>query len=127
MSEDVETPIEELKAMAHPLRFRILQALGPGERNVGEIEAETNIGQPTLSQQLAVLRKAGLVSTRKEAKLVYYRVAAERLAEIAEVISGAIKGALHLENIEAITSRLVSTSGQQYDLRFSVVAYRVCK
>ncbi len=87
MSEDVETPIEELKAMAHPLRFRILQALGPGERNVGEIEAETNIGQPTLSQQLAVLRKAGLVSTRKEAKLVYYRVAAERLAEIAEVIS----------------------------------------
>ena len=84
MSEDVETPIEELKAMAHPLRFRILQALGPGERNVGEIEAETNIGQPTLSQQLAVLRKAGLVSTRKEAKLVYYRVAAERLAEISE-------------------------------------------
>lgn len=67
--------IEALKALAHPLRWRILVALAAGERNVGEIETATGIGQPGLSQQLGVLRKAGLVETRKEAKLVFYSIA----------------------------------------------------
>jgi DNA-binding transcriptional ArsR family regulator len=78
MSED--DLIETLKALAHPLRWRILTALIAGEHNVGEIEAATGIGQPGLSQQLGVLRKAGLVSTRKEAKLVFYAVASEQIA-----------------------------------------------
>ena len=69
----VEPPIEALKSVAHPLRFAILAALAGRELNVGEIEAATHIGQPTLSQQLAVLRGAGLVDSRREAKLVYYR------------------------------------------------------
>ena len=64
--------IEALKALAHPLRWRILTALAQGESNVGEIEQTTGIAQPGLSQQLGVLRKAGLVTTRKEAKLVFY-------------------------------------------------------
>lgn len=68
-----EALIERLKAMAHPLRFAILQVLRDGELNVGEIEEAAGIGQPALSQQLGVLRKVGLVETRKEAKLVYYR------------------------------------------------------
>lgn len=67
--------IETLKALAHPVRWRVLCALATGERNVGEIEAATGIGQPGLSQQLGVLRKAGLVTTRKEAKLVFYAIA----------------------------------------------------
>lgn len=81
-----EPPIEALKAMAHPLRFRILDALREGERNVGELEEAARIAQPGLSQQLGVLRKAGLVATRKEAKLVYYRLAADRLSELAAVV-----------------------------------------
>jgi len=72
--------IEALKALAHPLRWRVLCALATGERNVGEIEAATGIGQPGLSQQLGVLRKAGLVTTRKEAKLVFYAIADEQIA-----------------------------------------------
>ena len=71
--------IEALKALAHPLRWRILCALATGERNVGEIEAGTGIGQPALSQQLGVLRKAGLVTTRKEAKLVFYTIADQQI------------------------------------------------
>jgi DNA-binding transcriptional ArsR family regulator len=67
-------PVEQFKAVAHPTRFAILQALGGAERNVGEIESATGIGQPLLSQQLSVLRKAGLVKTRRDAKLVYYRI-----------------------------------------------------
>ena len=94
MSEDA--PIEELKAIAHPLRFRILQILKGGELNVGEIEQSSGIGQPALSQQLGVLRKAGLVETRKEAKLVYYSLDTTRLAELGELIGGTNEGAADL-------------------------------
>ena len=83
-----DSPIEELKALAHPLRFRILEALRSGERNVGEIEQATGIGQPALSQQLGVLRKAGLVETRKQAKLVFYRLGEEQLDRVSAAVAG---------------------------------------
>lgn len=82
-----EMLIEALKAIAHPLRHRILRALFKAELNVGEIEEATGIGQPALSQQLGVLRKAELVDTRKEAKLVYYRLAQEQVAMVAQAMS----------------------------------------
>ncbi len=81
-----EGAIESLKAIAHPVRFAILSALAGAERNVGEIEKITGVGQPALSQQLAVLRKAGLVSARREAKLVFYRCEGDKI--------GAARGAL---------------------------------
>lgn len=77
-----EPPLEQLKALAHPLRYRILECLAGGELNVGEIETAAEIAQPTLSQQLAVLRKAGLVDTRKEAKLVFYRIEPDLFARL---------------------------------------------
>ena len=76
-----EAPIDLLKAIAHPLRYQILAALVGTERNVGQIEEATRIGQPTLSQQLSVLRAAGLVDTRREAKLVFYRIAPGAVAD----------------------------------------------
>ncbi|MFN3989167.1 MAG: ArsR/SmtB family transcription factor [Erythrobacter sp.] len=79
--------VEQFKALAHPLRLRILEALAQCERNVGEIEQATGIGQPALSQQLGVLRKAGLVETRKEAKLVFYRLAPSELGELSAVLA----------------------------------------
>jgi DNA-binding transcriptional ArsR family regulator len=74
--------IETLKALAHPLRWHILATLAAGERNVGEIERESGITQPALSQQLAVLRKNRLVATRKESKLVYYSLAQDELSAV---------------------------------------------
>lgn len=91
MAEDAL--IEALKALAHPLRWRILTALAAGERNVGDIEQATGIGQPGLSQQLGVLRKAGLVATRKEAKLVFYALAAEDLAGVTAALAQLVPGA----------------------------------
>lgn len=79
--------VEQFKAIAHPLRLRILEALSHTERNVGEIEHATGIGQPALSQQLGVLRKAGLVETRKDAKLVFYRLAENELGELSAVLT----------------------------------------
>lgn len=68
---------DKLKVYAQPQRLMILSCLLRSERNVAEIGDATGIGQPALSQQLAELRRADLVSTRKEAKLVYYALANE--------------------------------------------------
>jgi len=80
-------PIDALKALAHPLRYRILAALAQGECNVGEIEAASKIGQPALSQQLAVLRDAGLVNHRREARQVFYSLDGQALGEVAQAIA----------------------------------------
>lgn len=82
-----DTLINALKALGHPSRLRIVEALRSGERNVGELEDVTGITQPGLSQQLAVIRAAGLVQTRKSAKLVFYRLKPDVLAAIAAFIS----------------------------------------
>jgi DNA-binding transcriptional ArsR family regulator len=66
---------ERLKVYAQPQRLMILSILAEGERTVGEIEAGTRVGQPALSQQLAELRRAGLVEARRAAKRVLYRLA----------------------------------------------------
>lgn len=63
-----------LKALANPDRLLLLCQLAQGERNVSELEAQLGIQQPTLSQQLAVLRREGLVETRREGKQIYYRI-----------------------------------------------------
>lgn len=66
--------LETLRLMANPERLKILCVLGERELNVGEIEKLTGIHQPTLSQQLGFLRKAGVVSTHKTGKFVYYQL-----------------------------------------------------
>jgi ArsR family transcriptional regulator len=63
-----------MKALANPDRLMLLCQLSQGEHNVGELEAALGITQPTLSQQLTVLREEALVSTRREGKHVYYRI-----------------------------------------------------
>ena len=72
-----------LKALANPGRLLLLCQLSQGERSVSELEQLLGIRQPTLSQQLAVLRREGLVATRREGKLIHYRISSpEALAVI---------------------------------------------
>ncbi|MBN9429147.1 MAG: winged helix-turn-helix transcriptional regulator [Burkholderiales bacterium] len=66
-----------LKVLANEDRLMLLCHLAAQRRNVGELEALTGIRQPTLSQQLAVLRQESLVETEKEGKYVYYRLASD--------------------------------------------------
>ena len=63
-----------MKALANPDRLMLLCQLSQGERSVGELEASLGIMQPTLSQQLGVLRDEELVQTRREGKHIYYQV-----------------------------------------------------
>ncbi len=86
---------ELLRALAHPLRLQILHAVRSGQLSVGEIEERTGIGQPGLSQQLSILRKAELVRSERSGKQVFYRVDRDRLAEIGvalAVLSGGTVG-----------------------------------
>lgn len=69
--------VEKLRIYAQPQRLMILSCLLRGGRTVGEIEAATGIGQPALSQQLAELRRADMVVTRRAAKQVHYDLADE--------------------------------------------------
>ncbi|MEH6491821.1 ArsR/SmtB family transcription factor [Halopseudomonas sp.] len=77
-----------LKTLANRDRLLLLCQLVEGERNVGELEALLGIVQPTLSQQLAVLRREGLVDTRREGKQVYYRVASREALAILHTLYG---------------------------------------
>ncbi|WP_372828441.1 ArsR/SmtB family transcription factor [Polaromonas sp.] len=63
-----------MKALSNPARLLLLCQLAQGEQRVGELEAMVGIVQPTLSQQLGVLRDEGLVSTRRESKNIYYQI-----------------------------------------------------
>jgi ArsR family transcriptional regulator len=64
-----------LRLLANEDRLLILCQLTQGEHNVGEIEAALDIHQPTLSQQLGVLRNEGAVQTRRDGKSIYYALA----------------------------------------------------
>jgi len=83
---------EKIKVFAQPQRLMILSCLLQGERNVGEIDAITGIGQPALSQQLGELRRANLVQTRKEAKQVWYALADEGVATCVRNIEAIFAG-----------------------------------
>jgi len=71
-----------LKALAHEARLLLLCQLAQGEHSVGELESLLDIRQPSLSQQLGVLRAEGLVDTRRDGKNIYYRVADPAAMEI---------------------------------------------
>ena len=71
-----------LKALANEHRLLVLCYLLEGERSVGQLNAELDLSQSALSQHLAVLRKDGLVSTRREAQTIYYRVASPAVTRV---------------------------------------------
>ena len=70
------------QAIASPTRRALLDALALGESSVSDLVASLDVTQSAVSQQLAVLKSAGLVGERAEGKFRYYRLRAEPLAEI---------------------------------------------
>lgn len=67
-----------LRQLAHPTRLLLLCQISQGERAVSQLETETGLRQPGLSQQLAELREAGLVRTRRVSRQVFYAIADAR-------------------------------------------------
>ncbi len=81
-----------MRAMSNPDRLMLLCQLAQGERRVGELEELLDIQQPTLSQQLAVLREEALVETRRDGKQIYYRIASHAALAVIEVLYAAYCG-----------------------------------
>ena len=72
MEEVAEHVSELMKSLSHKHRLLTLCQLAEGEKAVGELAAALDLSQPAMSQQLALLRRDGLVTTRREGQTVYY-------------------------------------------------------
>ncbi|SDR63524.1 transcriptional regulator, ArsR family [Rhizobiales bacterium GAS113] len=75
-----------LRTLANRNRLMIVCTLVEGEYSVGQLDEELGIHQPTLSQQLTVLREAGIVETRRESKQMFYRLTEEKAARLVEAL-----------------------------------------
>lgn len=80
--EDIERASRSLKAMSHPLRLKILCTLGDQEVSVQEIVEQVGTSQSNISQHLAILRDKGILSSRKDANRVFYRVGDSRTLQL---------------------------------------------
>ncbi|WP_340375293.1 metalloregulator ArsR/SmtB family transcription factor [Streptomyces sp. SS7] len=85
---------EFFKTLGHPARIRVLELLSEREHAVAEMLPEVGIEPAHLSQQLAVLRRADLVRTRKEGSTVYYSLTSPDVAELLRVARTILTGVL---------------------------------
>ncbi len=101
------TPLYQLKAdffktLGHPARIRVLELLSDREHAVAEMLPQVGIEPAHLSQQLAVLRRANLVTSRKEGSTVYYSLASAHIADLLAVarliLTGVLSGQAELLN-----------------------------
>jgi len=76
--EDIDRASRSLKAMSHPLRLKILCTLSDQEISVQDIVDQVGTSQSNISQHLAILRDKGILTSRKDANRVFYRVSDNR-------------------------------------------------
>ena len=88
--EKMRTPADKacrlMKVLSNPDRMMLLCQLAQGEKRVGELEEILGIVQPTLSQQLTVLREEELVTTRRDGKSIYYQIASPQALAVMNVL-----------------------------------------
>ncbi|MBY0575496.1 MAG: metalloregulator ArsR/SmtB family transcription factor [Gallionellaceae bacterium] len=72
--QDIRQAAQAIKAIAHPLRLKILCVLGDREISVQDIVEQVGTSQSNISQHLAILRDKGVLATRKHANRVFYRI-----------------------------------------------------
>jgi ArsR family transcriptional regulator len=107
---------EFFKALGHPARIRILELLAESEHSVTELMPKLGLESSHLSQQLAVLRRAGIVVARKQGNNVIYSMASEDMAELLLVARRVLTGLLTdqvglLEDLKA-SSRSAAQAGR---------------
>lgn len=86
MERAADQASELLKALSNRHRLLIICQLIEGERSVGELAEFLNLRDSTVSQHLALLRKDGLVSARREAQTIYYSIASEPAREVLKTL-----------------------------------------
>lgn len=106
---------EFFKVLGHPARIRVLEVLRDGEQSVGVLASEVGIESSHLSQQLGIMRRAGVVQSRKDGSTVYYAVANMALYELLDVAR------------RIITSSLAESQGLLDELRAEQATEREVK
>lgn len=86
MISDYKKESEILKALAHPVRLRMVEGLMHNECNVNKIVEALKIPQSTVSQHLALLKARGIVQLRKEGVRTCYRVLDTRISELVKIL-----------------------------------------
>jgi DNA-binding transcriptional ArsR family regulator len=84
--EHIELAARSLKAIAHPLRLKILCVIGDEEACVQQIVDAVGTSQSNISQHLAILREKGVLQTRKDANRVFYRVTDQRTLQLVSLM-----------------------------------------
>ncbi len=107
MTEISQFKAEFFKALAHPLRIRILDELRKGEAGVNDLCARLEVEQSNLSQQLAILRNRNILATRKDGQNVYYSVRYPELFDLLDVAKRIFNN--HLIDVKDLLSQLVVT------------------
>ncbi len=85
-SEEIEQASLAMKAIAHPLRLKILCLLSGGEISVQEIVEAVGTSQSNISQHLAILRDKKILKTRKDSNKVFYRIADDRMINLVSLM-----------------------------------------
>ena len=115
-----EVKAEFFKTLSHPARIRVLEVLRDGELPVSEIIPLVGLEPSHLSQQLAVLRRANIVRSRRDGSAVLYAVVDERIDELLSVAKAIITGGLtetrelleELDNLDFGVDHAAKTEGR---------------
>ncbi|MCU1690763.1 MAG: transcriptional regulatory protein [Pseudonocardiales bacterium] len=114
----MSAPLYKLKAeffrtLGHPARIRVLELLSASELSVGDLLMELGLEASHLSQQLAVLRRAGVVTARKEGSSVIYAIASPAIADLLMVARRVLAGLLddQVEKLSGLRDDVLDRSG----------------
>lgn len=101
----VPTVATRFKALADEGRLLLLSALHSGERSVSELVEATGRSQPNVSQHLASLHRAGLVTSRREGNRVFYRIADPYVLRICDAVCRSLEAQAHREERKVARAR----------------------
>ena len=99
---------EFFRVLGHPARVRILELLRDGEMSVGQLQAALQLDSSGTSQHLGVMRRQGILETRKEGTSVYYRARDPRIFQLLEVARQILTSSL--EATQALLNEMASTA-----------------
>lgn len=96
--EDARVRSNILKALAHPIRIILISALSRDDKSVGELNALVNVDQSTVSRHLAQLKKAGIVTERRDGNRIIHRLACPCILNAIDCTLGVIKSETRRHN-----------------------------
>ena len=121
MTDELRTLVEQLKAVSHPLRLRVLALLEPGELCVCQVAEVLQVPQSSVSEALRELRRAGFVVERKDGRWVFVSVVPKK--QVSPLLKGILADAGSLQEVQQDRARALEVKA----LSIPVVCSKVQK